>query len=75
MASVTMGPPTVLKNAGGESIPVEGLPDVMNDMKIRDEKVLPHHQFGFDYACILSSHFLLSFLWPVHEYVGAKSSI
>ncbi|XP_020100279.1 shaggy-related protein kinase alpha-like isoform X2 [Ananas comosus] len=38
MASVTMGPPTVLKNADGGSIPVERLPDVMNDMKIRDDK-------------------------------------
>lgn len=75
MASVTMGPPTVLKNADGGSILVERLPDVMNDMKIRDDKVLPHHQFGFDYSCIFSSHFLFSFLWPVHEYVGAKSSI
>ncbi|OAY62553.1 Glycogen synthase kinase- MsK-3 [Ananas comosus] len=38
MASVTMGPPTVLKNADGGSILVERLPDVMNDMKIRDDK-------------------------------------
>lgn len=40
MASVSMAPTTSIKNpGGGSSIAIERLPEEMNEMKIRDEKV------------------------------------
>lgn len=39
MASASLAPPSGLKNASGSSISVDLLPDEMNDMKIRDDKV------------------------------------
>jgi hypothetical protein len=41
MASVSMAPTTSIKNlGGGSSIAIERLPEEMNEMKIRDEKVI-----------------------------------
>ncbi|RWW70729.1 hypothetical protein BHE74_00021586, partial [Ensete ventricosum] len=39
MASVSMPPSSGLKNNDGTSICVDSLPDELNDMKIRDDKV------------------------------------
>ena len=39
MASVSMAPSSELKNNDGTSICVDSLPDELNDMKIRDDKV------------------------------------
>lgn len=39
MASVSMAPSSGLKNNDGTSICMDSLPDELNDMKIRDDKV------------------------------------
>lgn len=40
MASVSIAPTTSVKNPGGSSIAIDRLPEEMNEMKIRDEKVI-----------------------------------
>uniref|UniRef100_A0A9I9D426 Protein kinase domain-containing protein n=1 Tax=Cucumis melo TaxID=3656 RepID=A0A9I9D426_CUCME len=45
MTSVSVAPASVIRDHGGSTIGVDRLPDEMNDMKIRDDKVNPHtHQ-------------------------------
>lgn len=46
MTSVSVVPASVIRDHGGSTIGVDRLPDEMNDMKIRDDKV-PKILFSF----------------------------
>ena len=46
MTSVSVAPASMIRDHGGSTIGVDRLPDEMNDMKIRDDKV-PKMLFSF----------------------------